>query len=325
LRWTDADGPHSVALTGTVVAGSAPNAGLILRDPTVSRLHAELEARADGAWVHDLGSKNGTFVEGVLVKSARVPKKGRVAFGSLVLVVDYEATEEPEELWPEARFGSLVGGSAPMRRLFAYLSRIAPTESSVVIQGETGTGKEEVARTIHEHSARREGPFIVVDCAAIPENLFEAQLFGHARGAFTGAVGARVGDLEAAGKGTVFLDEVGELPLAMQPKLLRALESRTIRRLGETEARAIDVRFISATHRDLRKMVNAGAFREDLYFRLAVVPLTVPPLRERLGDIPALVRRFMPAGVSAEKSGALSPELERELRTRPWLGNVREL
>jgi transcriptional regulator with PAS, ATPase and Fis domain len=169
-------------------------------------------------------------------------------------------------------------------------------------------------------SPRHDGPFVVVDCGAIPENLIEAELFGHAKGAFTGAVEARAGAIESAHGGTLFLDEVGELPLAMQPKLLRFLESRTVRRLGEREARAIDVRVVSATHRDLRTMVNRGAFREDLYFRLAVLPVAIPPLRDRPDDLPLLVQHFLPKG-----SSPLAPELLRELAKRPWEGNVREL
>jgi two-component system, NtrC family, response regulator GlrR len=191
----------------------------------------------------------------------------------------------------------------------------------VLIQGETGTGKELVARSLHDASRRAGGPFVVVDCAALPETLLDAELFGHTRGAFTGAAGARPGSFEVASGGTIFLDEIGELPMGLQPKLLRVLEARTIRRLGENEARPVDVRFISATHRDLRTMVNARAFREDLYFRLAVLPVTVPPLRDRPRDIRALAENFLgPAAV-----GLLTPELVADLEGRPWVGNVREL
>jgi transcriptional regulator with GAF, ATPase, and Fis domain len=208
-----------------------------------------------------------------------------------------------------------------MRELFTRLARVAVTNSTVLVQGETGTGKELVANAIHQASTRSSEPFVIVDCAALPESLLEAELFGHAKGAFTGAVGSRAGALESAGSGTVFLDEIGELPLSVQPKLLRAIESRTVRRIGESAYRTVDVRFICATHRDLRTMVNAGAFREDLYFRLAVVPINVPPLRDRLDDIPLLVQRFLPEGAPS----VMTPELARELASRPWLGNVREL
>jgi DNA-binding NtrC family response regulator len=198
---------------------------------------------------------------------------------------------------------------------------VVKADGTVLIQGESGTGKELVARAVHEASARAEGPFVVVDCGALPESLLESELFGHARGAFTGAGEARVGAVEAANGGTVFLDEIGELPLGMQPKLLRVLESRAVRRLGETQHRAVDVRFISATHRDLREMVNNRAFREDLYFRLAVLPLRVPALRERPDDIPPLLTKFL----HAEARARLDPMVMAEILGRPWLGNVREL
>jgi transcriptional regulator with GAF, ATPase, and Fis domain len=207
-----------------------------------------------------------------------------------------------------------------MRELFDTLSRLAASDATVLIQGETGTGKELVAQAIHEASPRADAPFAIVDCGALPENMLEAELFGHAKGAFTGATASRAGAIEAANGGTVFLDEVGELPLAMQPKLLRAIEARSVRRLGESQHRKVDVRFLSATHRDLREMVNAGGFREDLYFRLAVVPLAVPPLRTRLDDVPLLIERLLPPSAHA-----LSEELAREASARPWFGNVREL
>jgi transcriptional regulator with PAS, ATPase and Fis domain len=233
--------------------------------------------------------------------------------------VVYDVERIHVEMWG-IEFGPLVGASAPMRRLFARLSKIAPTDSSVLVSGETGTGKELVARAIHEASPRRHGPFIVVDCAALPESLIEAELFGHARGAFTGAGEAREGAIEAADGGTVLLDEIGELPLQVQPKLLRALESRQVRRVGEAQHRNVNVRFLAATHRDLREMVNAGAFREDLFFRIAVLMVQVPPLRERPEDIPLLLRRLMPPG-----GNPIDDELTAELAKRPWLGNVREL
>jgi transcriptional regulator with GAF, ATPase, and Fis domain len=242
-----------------------------------------------------------------------------VRVGSSALVVRREPTPAQVDLWPMDQFGPLLGGSAIMRELFARLAKIARTDSTVLVQGETGTGKELVAQAIHEGSPRAKQPFVVVDCAALPENLLEAELFGHARGAFTGAATARAGALEAADQGTAFLDEVGELPLSLQPKLLRALESRTIRRLGENTHRKIDVRFLSASNRDLRTMVNEGTFREDLYFRLAVIPIQLPALRERTEDLPMLMRSFTPAGT------VLGPELLDEVTRRAWPGNVREL
>jgi DNA-binding NtrC family response regulator len=229
--------------------------------------------------------------------------------------------EQPPGPWPDARFGPLLGPSLPMRRLFTQLARIAPSPATVLVQGETGTGKELVARALHEASPRARGPFVILDCGALPESLLEAELFGHARGAFTGATQARAGAIEAAHGGTLFLDEIGELPVSMQPRVLRALESRLVRRLGETEHRRVDVRFVCATHRDLRAMIDLGTFREDLYFRVAVLPVQLPALRERRGDILPLLCSFLPPALAH----ALTPELADELTRRPWAGNVREL
>jgi DNA-binding NtrC family response regulator len=321
IQWTDARGPRDAVLDGRAVFGSAADVDVTVVDPAVSRIHMELEARDDGVWVRDLGSRNGTFVEGVLVHLARVPDGGRLQAGSVTLMVSYESTPTAVDLWPGDHFGPLLGQSVVMRELFARLARVALTDATVLLHGETGTGKELVAEALHAASPRASQPFVIVDCGALPENLLESELFGHAKGAFTGAQNARAGAIETAEGGTVFLDEIGEMPLAMQPKLLRAIESRTVRRIGESHYRKVNVRFVSATHRDLRTMVNSGAFREDLYFRLAVLPVTIPALRKRTEDIPLLVRHFLPPGAA----GALSPELVRELSARPWLGNVREL
>jgi transcriptional regulator with GAF, ATPase, and Fis domain len=308
-------------VSGRAVLGAAPGVDVVIADPAISRLHAELELRDDGLWVRDLESRNGTWVDGVLVSGARVGDGGRIRVGATEIVVRYPDVATPVELHAGDRFGPLLGRSVVMRELFVRLARVAPTDSTVLVQGETGTGKELVAEALHAASPRASQPFVVVDCAALPENLLEAELFGHTRGAFTGAVAARAGAFEAAEGGTVFLDEVAELPLSMQPKLLRALEARAVRRVGETAYRKVDVRVIAATHRDLRAMVNARAFREDLYFRLAVLPVTLPPLRARPEDIPALAAHFVPAGAAP----VLTAELNRELSARPWLGNVREL
>ena len=222
---------------------------------------------------------------------------------------------------PARKPSRLLGESMPMRRLHTQLGRVGPTDATVLIQGETGTGKELVARALHDRSARAGGPFVVVDCGALPESLLDAELFGHNRGAFTGAVAARTGAFEAADGGTLFLDEIGELPLPMQPRLLRALEQRAVRRLGQNDFRPVDVRFVSATHRDLLGMVKAGTFREDLYFRLAVLCVTIPPLRERSADVVLLAEHFL----SPDHRPLLTRELEAELAARVWPGNVREL
>jgi len=301
------------------IVGSALEAGVVIADRTVSHVHAELVPRSDGLWVRDLGSKNGTFVDEIRIESARVPPGGRLRLGAVTVMVDYDEPQ-PVELWDGARFGPLIGSSPPMRELFGRLARVAPTEASVLIHGETGTGKELVAQAIHEGSRRAGQPFVIVDCGALPEDLLESELFGHAKGAFTGAVTARPGAIESAEGGTVFLDEIGELPLSVQPKLLRAVESRQVRRIGESAHRTVDVRFVSATHRDLSRMVNTGGFREDLYFRLAVLVLEVPSLREHREDIPALVEHLTKPGAAA-----LSDEQLVRLSSLPWTGNVREL
>jgi len=319
LAWSDEAGPHKVVITGRTTLGSAPGTQVRVADREVSRLHAELEPTDRGTWVRDLGSRNGTFVDNLQVAAALLPDGAHIRVGGTEVVLRYPAEASPIELWPEERFGGLIGTSAAMRELFAQMSRVANADAPVLILGETGTGKELAARAIHDASARASGPFVIVDCAALAGSLIEGELFGHARGAFTGAVGARAGSFEAANGGTIFLDEIGELPLALQPKLLRVLESRTIKRLGESEHRPVDVRLVAATHRDLRRMVNAGAFREDLYFRVAVLPLMLPPLRAHKGDIPLLFRHFLAGRRPVE------PVSDRELAEMPWLGNVREL
>jgi len=323
VQWTDASGPQVKSIDGRVVVGSAPGSGILIQDPTVSRVHAELDAREDGLWIRDLGSRNGTLVDGLRVSGARIPDKGKIRLGDIELVADYDPDRKRAvEIWPSDSFGKLVGTSVPMRELFATLARLASMDASVLVHGETGTGKELVARAIHDASPRAKQPFVVVDCAALPETLLDAELFGHARGAFTGASGSRIGAIETADGGTVFLDEIGDLPISMQPKLLRVLESRTVRRLGEATHRDVDVRFISATHRDLVKMIGTGEFREDLYFRLSVIPVDVPPLRDRRDDIELLVNTFLrTAGASLR----VDPQLLREIVSRPWRGNVREL
>ncbi|MBV9950122.1 MAG: sigma 54-interacting transcriptional regulator [Myxococcales bacterium] len=321
LEWTDDSGPRTAVVERRCVLGSAPHCDIIIADQAVSRVHAEVEPREEGVWVRDLNSRNGTFVEGVRVESACVSHGFTVRVGVTDLLVNYAtADHEPVESWPSDRFGPLVGRSQVMRELFATLARLAPTESSIMITGETGTGKELVARAIHQASMRAAGPFVVVDCATLSESLIEAELFGHVKGAFTGAHANRAGAIETADGGTVFLDEIGELPIGMQPKLLRVLESSTVRRIGEAKHRSVNVRFLTATHRDLLSMVNRGEFREDLYFRLAVLPVRVPSLRERLEDIELLLHHF-----SEGTRDWLTPSVLRSLEARPWRGNVREL
>jgi DNA-binding NtrC family response regulator len=318
MEWTDSGGEHAVVIDQRLLVGASPGVHAIVADPTVSRLHAELDPREDGVWVRDLGSSNGTWIDGVLVQAGRLPEGGTLRMGATSFRLRYDE-EEKVPLWPSDHFGPLFGRSEAIREVFFRMSQYADRDAAVLVQGETGTGKELIARALHDASPRAAEPFVIVDCAALPENLLESELFGHLKGAFTGAVSTRAGALETAQGGTVFLDEIGELPLSMQPKLLRAIESRTVRRIGEATHRKVDVRFVSATHRDLQSMVNAGAFREDLYFRLSVLPLHVPALRDRREDVPLLLDRML---------GGLEPlraETEAALVAHPWLGNVREL
>jgi DNA-binding NtrC family response regulator len=219
----------------------------------------------------------------------------------------------------------LWGRSTAMRRLFALAGRVAASDVTVLIEGETGTGKDALCEALHQASTRASGPLIVVDCGAVPPNLFESELFGNEKGAFTGADRARAGAFEEADGGTLFLDEIGELPLQLQPKLLRVLEAREVRRIGSAQPRKINVRVIAATNRDLREEVNRGTFRQDLYFRLEVMRLRVPPLRERPDDIPVLAEHFRTLAKPGDAAPPFSDETLRNFVAHPWPGNVREL
>ena len=301
ISWRDRKGElQTQTISGPTTLGSAPGTALrIADDPLISRIHAEFDPQREGVWIRDLGSRNGTFYEGGLVGKIRVPDGARITVGRTEFLVRLADSKNETSLYPTLAYGPLLGRSPEMRAMFLKLERMSGTDSTVLIQGETGTGKELVAQVIHEKSARAAGPFITVDCGALPEEMLDAELFGHVRGSFTGAVSDREGAFEAADGGTIFLDEIGELPLALQPRLLRAIEMRMVRRIGENTRRKIDVRFVAATHRDLREMVNAGTFREDLYFRLAVLPIEVPPLRDRPDDIPLLYLHFLAEAMRA--------------------------
>jgi len=281
--------------------------------------------RGDDGWrVEDSGSLNGTRLQDLRVYDAALPPDATLSIGnSLVLIRSTEASSKTlVPMMPN--FGALTGTGRVMRKLFALLEKVAASDINVFIHGESGTGKELVATEIVQRGVRADKPFVVVDCGAISPNLVESELFGHVRGAFTGADRERVGAFEAAEGGTVFLDEIGELPLAVQPKLLRALEQREIRRVGETHVRKVNVRVISATNRDLEREVNKGSFRGDLYFRIAVISVRVPSLRERPEDLPFLIRTFL-AAIGASDSEHLFQPLMEELATHEWPGNVREL
>jgi transcriptional regulator with PAS, ATPase and Fis domain len=324
---TPPKGKEIVAQLGVapVVVGSSLECDVAVPDPRVSRNHCQIELSERGVVLRDLGSKNGTLVGDLPVLETLLPPGKKVTVGSCSLVV--RAAGEPTilPLSISGRFGEAIGGSLPMRALFARLERAAATDETVLLLGESGTGKELLARGIHDASPRRAGPFIVFDCAAVAPNLIEAELFGVVKGAFTGAQQSRPGLLEQAQGGTLFLDELGELPLDLQPKLLRALEARQVRRVGGAAYAPFDARVVAATHRDLRARVTAGAFREDLYYRLAVVEVTVPPLRERRDDIPLLVERFLAAQSPPRALADLPPNALSLLAAHHWPGNVREL
>ena len=310
-----------------VTIGTLGDSDLALTDPTVSRSHAVVEEKADGYLLRDLGSTNGTFLDGVKVREAYLSAGSVIRLGQTEIAFS-PVEERVENLRSSSdRFGELVGASAAMREVFGVLERVAPTDVSVLILGETGTGKELAARAIHGHSRRSEKPFVVFDCGAVAPNLIESELFGHEKGAFTDAVKSRQGAFELAQDGTIFLDEIGELTPTLQPKLLRALDQREIKRVGAEQPLGINVRVIAATNRNLEKEVQAGRFREDLYYRLSVVSVFMPPLRKRKEDIEKIAEHLLP-GISGEmgkKLTGLSPEAAEALRIYPWPGNVREL
>jgi transcriptional regulator with GAF, ATPase, and Fis domain len=309
----------------TVRVGTAENADLRLHDDTVSREHCEIELNERGFRIRDSKSTNGVRVHGLRVYDVSSGSPLEVTLGDTVLTLTPLGDAETRERTSIGCFGDLLGESTKMRELFAMLARIAPTDLSVLIEGETGTGKEVVAQSIHKASGRSDGPFVVFDCSAVASNLIESDLFGHERGAFTGASAARAGALEEANGGTLFLDELGELPLELQQKLLRCLQSGEFKRVGGRKLEKTDVRVIAATHRNLRAEIEAGKFREDLYYRLEGVPVHVPPLRDRLEDIPLLVDHFLAQTERGASASVLPASAVEMFRAHRWPGNVREL
>jgi DNA-binding NtrC family response regulator len=305
-----------------VVVGAHASCDLVLADPQVSRRHAELAITPQGIRVKDLGSTNGTWYQGTRVTEAVVPAGATIKVGDTPVRI---APTDAPSLPPSDRdhFGHMAGKSVAMRELFAVLEMAAPSDATILIEGESGTGKELAARAIHEASIRKQGPFVVVDCSAVTENLIESHLFGHVKGAFTGADRERRGAFVEATGGTLFLDELGELPLAAQAKLLRVLEAQTVQPVGADRPIKVDTRVVAATHRDLSRMVAAKEFRFDLFYRLAVVHVALPPLRDRLEDLPHLIRTFYQRR-GADPGPIDGDNLER-LRRYAWPGNVREL
>jgi DNA-binding NtrC family response regulator len=305
-----------------LLIGTSPSCEIRLTDPSVSRRHAALEPSDDRFRVTDLSSTNGTFLDRIAVLSAYVRGGETLRVGRTVLSLEAEIVAEPECEPEVAAFGPLIGGSEAMRRLYPRCRRLADAQVPVIIEGETGTGKEQLAEALHQEGPRRDGPFVVFDCTAVSPQLIEAELFGHERGAFTGAITMRPGFFEQANEGTLLIDEIGDLDLALQAKLLRVIDRGEVRRVGSTKPTRIDVRVLCATRRNLDKEVAEGRFRDDLYHRLAVARVELPPLRARVGDIRRLAEHF--AGAMGA-SHVLTPATIAKFEGYDWPGNVREL
>jgi two-component system response regulator GlrR len=309
------------------VVGTHESADLVLADRTVSRFHCQLSIVDGRALLRDLGSRNGTVVDGVAVVEAWLAQGATIKLGQTSLRFEIGGGEVGIPLSAQDRFGQLVGRSPQMRAVFAILERAAQSKATLLIEGETGTGKEAAAESVHRLGTRREQPFIVVDCSALPPHLMESELFGHEKGAFTGAHARRLGAFETAHGGTLFLDEIGELPLDLQPHLLRVLERQEVKRVGADRYHKVDVRVVAATHRNLRSDVNTRRFRSDLFYRLAVLVVTLPPLRERVEDLPPLIDSLLaqlgtaPADADRLRTSAVLAEVA----AHRWPGNVREL
>jgi len=317
-------GQRFTAAGGEIAIGTSAGNDLQLTDPAVSRHHCAIAVAPRGYLLADLGSTNGTSVGGISIERAFIKPGGLVDLGQTRLRFDVMDDRVRETLALEERWGRALGRSPAMRRIFAILPKLAASDTSLLLEGETGTGKSLLAEVLHDASARRAKPFVVLDCGAIPPTLIESELFGHDKGAFTGATSTRRGVFEAAEGGTVLLDEIGELPLDMQPKLLRALEDRVVRKVGSNESVKLDVRVIAATNRDLRQEVNRGRFRSDLLYRLNTVRVRVPPLRERRDDIAVLASHFW-TQFANDPHAAPPGELLVDWLRRDWPGNVREL
>ena len=318
-------GPEKSLVLGVphVRIGAGSSNDVVIEDQHASRFHCELRKTDEGWVLRDLGSLNGTRVGDVAIKEGLLHSGATITVGETR--IRFQADDGRAEeiaVSPRHSFGDVVGRSVRMREVFGVLERIAATDLTVLIGGETGSGKDVMARAIHKASTRGKGPFVVFDCAAVAPNLIESELFGHVKGAFTGADANREGAFERANGGTLFMDEIGELSIELQPKLLRALEQRRVKAVGGQKEIPIDVRIIAATHRNLEQKVKDGTFRQDLFFRLSVVTVQVPALRHRVEDLPVLVETVL---VSLGKSVGISPETMRILETYDWPGNVREL
>jgi DNA-binding NtrC family response regulator len=306
-----------------VLVGKGPMCALRLDDPEVSRRHVAFDTTASGLHLVDLVSTNGTFANGMLVRDVVLGGGEIIRLGRTTLRVELARASAPVHLRRSARFGRVLGASVAMRRLYPLCEKLAASDVPVIIEGETGTGKEVLAEALHEASPRAAGPFVVLDCTVIAPTLIESMLFGHERGAFTGASASRKGAFEQAHGGTLFIDEIGDLELPLQPKLLRAIERGVVQSVGSDVGRKVDVRIVAATRRDLDQEVQAGRFRDDLLFRLGMARIELPPLREREGDVPLLGRHFW--HVLGGDDDAFPEDLPARFAEHPWPGNVREL
>ncbi len=319
-------GTEFVISADVIQVGKAPENDLVIGDETVSRVHFAIVRDAKGYLLRDLQSTNGTFLDSAEIKEAYI--RAGAVIGAGASEFKFTPFEERIEILPSEKeeLGEMVGRSRAMREIFGLVERIGATDATVLIEGETGTGKDMIAKTLHLMSRRKDHPFVVVDCGAVAGTLIESELFGHEKGAFTGAVATRQGAFELASGGTVFLDELGELSLDLQPKLLRVLEQREFRRVGGSKTLKVDLRVIAATRKDLRSEVEKGKFREDLYFRLNVVPITAPPLRDRREDISLFIDHFLAKmGTPGQPTPQLSDSTRGALLAHDWPGNVREL
>jgi two-component system response regulator HydG len=321
------DAGKTFALDGSqpsrLLIGTSPACDIVVSDRTVSRRHAALDLVGSGVRVTDLGSRNGTSIDGLRIEDAYAEGGELVRLGSTSFRLEREKARSVVPLSTRTSFGRVIGASTEMRRFYPLCEKLANSDVPVIIEGETGTGKEVLAESLHEEGTRKAGPFVVLDCTAVPPNLLEAELFGHERGAFTGAVAARRGVFEQANHGTLLIDEIGELDPMLQPKLLRAIERREVRPIGSNRSISVDVRLLAATRRDLDREVQAGRFRDDLLHRLAVARIELPPLKRRRGDIPLLARHFCKDLNGDERF--LTKELLLSWEDHAWQGNVREL
>jgi DNA-binding NtrC family response regulator len=307
------------------VIGKDSSCDLFFPDPTVSRRHMEIEKRGDIFLIRDLESTNGTMIDGTRIKEAYLAPGSVVRAGNVEMIFQpiYDA---PAKYFEECEeFGSLVAASSSMKSILGFLRKAAASGTTVLLRGETGVGKSALARALHDEGPRAEDPFVVFDCGAVPPTLIESELFGAEKGAFTGAVQSRPGACEQAQGGTLFLDEIGDLPMDLQPKLLRVLEEKEVRRLGSTKHKELDIQIVTASKIDLDRAAGENRFRRDLYYRIAVIDIEIPPLRNRVEDIPLLANHFLKKSKGEDAWSRLIPSLKEELKSYFWPGNLREL